>query len=141
MGQSTDDDRRGLVLVSPGLELVEVEDWAERFGYRIEHLPEPGYRAHPDADAAQRRRLGRQDAGSLVALLRGVKSELRASARIVALLVADEDVSGQAGRAWLRRLEEAAERVGVALPRPARFTSDGRFDATRLERRILAEAE
>jgi len=142
MAEGWDGARRGfVVLVSPALEPTEVHDWAERLGYRVVRLPEPGHRTHTDADAAGRRRLGRQDASALVSSLRRIKSELEPDGRVVALVAADEDVSGQSGRAWLRRLEEAAQRVGVALPRPVRFTADDRFDAERLERRILADAE
>ena len=119
----------------------EVRAWADRFGYRIVVLPEPGYRSRPDADAAERRRLGRQDRVALVAALDGVKRELPPGERVLALLVADDDVSGQAGRAWYERLTGAAARVRIELPRPARLSAEQELDAERLERRILASAD
>jgi len=119
---------------------AEVLDWARRSGFELVALPEPGYRRRPGADPAERRRLGRADRSRLVAELRRLRSRLDADGRVAALLITDEDVWGQAGRAWAQRLAEAAEQVGIALPRPVRLSLDGGLDETRLEQRVLAEA-
>jgi len=128
-----------ILLVSTGIGEDEVRAWAERSGFRVVVLPVPGHRARPDADPAERRRLGRQEASELAAVLRRVR-DARPS-EVAAVLVSEADVAGQAGRAWLRRLTEAADRVRVALPRPVRFGADAAFDESRLERRILADAD
>jgi hypothetical protein len=92
--------------------------WASARGHGVYQLPAPGVRLDPDADAAARRRLAREDA----AALRFVFSQLReyqgAGYRLGAVILDAADVRGPSGRAWLRRLVAAAAAEGVEVPTP-----------------------
>lgn len=93
-------------------------------------LPEAGYLRRPDADATERRRLGRADRRELAAALGGIRRSLGVDA-VAMLVLHREEVTGQAGRAWLQRLREAAQLAGLALPRATRIATGADISALR----------
>jgi len=114
-----------------------IGEWAERHRLALVVLPEAGYRSRPDADAAERRRLGRQDSRDLAAALGRVRGSFGGGG-VAALLLTHEEVTGQAGRAWLQRLAEAARLAELELPRATRLAEPSDFQAVA---RRLAPAE
>ena len=116
---------------------AEVDDWARSTGVRLVALPSRGVQLHPDADAAERRRLGRRDEADLRLVLDRLRRELGPNRSPAALILAEEDVTGQSGRAWLRRLTSAAAATRIQLPRAIRVPLDAGLDTELLQRRIL----
>ncbi len=110
-----------------------IDAWAAESGIQVVVLPEAGYRAHPGADAAERRRLGRRDQRQLhdvfAVLLRGTGP----APRIDAFFVTQDEVTGQAGRAWLERVVEAARDARLDLPRAVRLPDTGDLDRELLD--------
>lgn len=105
--------------------------WAEPSRCELVVLPPPSFRARPQAGPAERRRLGRREPAELAALLEGVRGR-----PLLALFVTQAEVAGQAGRAWRRRLAEAAEQAGVVLPRATRVHRGAVLDLAELEAAI-----
>jgi len=116
---------------------AEVDDWASATGLRLVALPSRGVQLRPDADAAERRRLGRRDEADLRLVLDRLRRELGPGRSPAALILAEEDVTGQSGRAWLRRLTSAAAATRVQLPRAIRVPLNAGLDTELLQRRIL----
>lgn len=106
-GEPTTEQRRALVR------------WASEHGHGVYQLPAPGIRLDADADVAARRRLAREDAAALRFVFSQVREYLDAGYRLSAVILDAGDVRGPSGRAWRRRLEEAAASSGVDLPAPA----------------------
>lgn len=119
----------------------DVRRWADGAGIAIVQLPARGLDAAPDADAAARRRLGRRDTAALKSVLAEVRRGEHAGRPLVALLIAEDEVAGQTGRAWLRRLGEAATAAGIGLPRAVRLNHADPLDADLLDRRTLTPAD
>lgn len=135
---------RTLVLVGPliaahddlsaaGERAHELASWAETGGFAVRALPAPGHWAHPEADAAHRRRLARADRAALVKAFEGLRAELGAEVSPVPLVIAIDEVSGQAGRAWFERVREAADAARLPLQRAVRIALDEPLDAQHLE--------
>jgi hypothetical protein len=116
----------GVLLVSRGVLDADIDStirrWARRSGWDLVVLPEAGYRAHPDADPPERRRLGRADARALLAALRELRERVGPRGP-GGFLVTHEELTGQAGRAWHERIIEAARSARVPLPRPTRLSA------------------
>ncbi|MFT4211696.1 MAG: hypothetical protein QM626_07455 [Microbacterium sp.] len=128
-------EQLGVVLVGPGLSrdeprLLRLRGWAHRTGKRLVDLPQPWFYSHPQANANERRRLGRRDQKELLSLFRSLET------RPIAVLVANEDIRGQQGFAWRERLEAAAAAVALQLPRVMALITAEDFDEARLEQRI-----
>ncbi len=128
-------ERDAVVLVGPGLSrdeprLSQLHGWAHRTGKQLVALPRPWFYSHPQANANERRRLGRLDQKALLSLFRALQTPP------LAVLVADEDVRGQQGFAWRERLEAAAAAAALPLPRVTPLTTTEDFHDTRLEQRI-----
>lgn len=119
---------------------AEVRAWAEEAGLHLVALPARGLDVRPDADAAERRRLGRRDTAALQSLFARIAREL-GDGLPAALLVAEDEVSGQTGRAWLRRLSAAADAARLPLPRAIRLAPAAPLDADLLDRRVLASVD
>ncbi len=128
--------QRTFVLISPGLawdadRALDVAAWTGRSGYRIVVLPPPWYYAAPTADANERKRLGRRYVTDLEKFFQQLQR-----GRVIAFVIAEEDVSGQMGHAWLQRVTEAAHQAQVQLPRSVRVSRNRRLDRERLEQYI-----
>lgn len=118
---------------SVGARVVELNDWARAQSFDVSVLPAPGHWAHPDADAAHRRRLARADRASLVRVLTDLRHEIGEDPKPLPIVLASEEVSGQAGRAWFQRLREAADEARIPLQRAARISLDGPIDTAYLD--------
>lgn len=139
---------RTLVLVGPlvaasdepiaaGERARELVAWAEGNGFSVRVLPAPAHWAHPEADAAHRRRLARADRAALVKLFHALRSELGPDVTAVPIVIAADEVSGQAGRAWFQRLREAAEAARLPLQRAVRIPLGEPLDIAHLEAFIV----
>ncbi len=115
----------------------ELAAWADEHGFAVRALPAPGHWAHPDADAAHRRRLARADSAALTQTLAQVRRELDTSAGPVPTVIAIDEVAGQAGRAWLQRFRDAAERNRIELQRAVRVAVDEPLNTAHLDAVIL----
>lgn len=132
------DDPGSVLLVSAGVVAQHgdaIRLLSTHASLTLVELPDAGYRRRPDADATERRRLGRADSRELLAALGGVRRAAGAEA-VAALVLSREEVTGQAGRAWLQRLLEAAPIAGLTLPRATRIA--GASDLASLRSSILA---
>lgn len=119
------------------LRAADVGEWAAESDLRLVPLPSRGVHLRPDADAAERRRLGRRDEAELRVVLDRLRRDLGPDRSIAALILAEEELAGQSGRAWLRRLTSAAHATRVVLPRAIRLPLHETLDTELLRRRIL----
>ncbi len=126
-----------LIAASDGAVLDLLASWASSRGFAVHVLPAPGHWAHPEADAAHRRRLARADRAELVRVFDALRSSLGPDASPVPLVIAADEVAGQAGRAWFQRVREAAETTRLPLQRAVRIPLDEPLDFEHLEAFIL----